>query len=82
MSEELIKVYGTRWCGDCYRAKWLLDRHEINYQWININQDSNAKDFVRQVNNSNLSVPTIVFADGSILTEPSNLELLTKLGLG
>ena len=82
MSDELIKVYGTRWCGDCYREKWLLERHEINYQWININQDSNAKDFVRQVNNGNLSVPTIVFADGSILTEPSNLELLTKLGLG
>jgi len=82
MSEELIKVYGTRWCGDCYRVKWLLDRHEINYQWININQDSIAKDFVWQVNNGNLSVPTIAFADGSILTEPSNLELLTKLGLG
>ena len=82
MNEEMIKVYGTRWCGDCYRTKWFLDRHEINYQWININQDSNAKDIVRQANNGNLSVPTIVFADGSILTEPSNLELLTKLGLG
>ena len=81
MEEYSLKVYGTNWCIDCFRSKRFLDKHKIEYQWININQDAAARDFVRNVNNGNLSVPTIVFSDGSILTEPSSNELRHKLNL-
>lgn len=81
MEKVGIKVYGTSWCVDCFRARRLLDAHQVEYQWINIKQDSGAQEFVRKVNQGNLSVPTIVFADGSILSEPSNNQLKQKLGL-
>jgi hypothetical protein len=58
-----------------------LDNNQIEYLWININQDKGAIEFVGQVNNGNLVVPTIVFADGTILSEPSNQQLKRKLGL-
>lgn len=81
MPEPKIIVYGTTWCGDCRRARRFLDNHEIDYEWININQDREAEAYVRQVNHGNRSVPTIVFPDGSILVEPSNLQLARKLNI-
>lgn len=74
-------MYGTKWCIDCFRAKRILDNNQIEYLWININQDKGAKESVGQVNDGDLVVPTIVFADRSILSEPSNQELKRKLGL-
>ena len=81
MNSEPIMVYGARWCGDCYRAKMILDNHLITYKWIDIDQDPNAKSFVAEVNHGNFVVPTIVFPDGSILSEPSNSELREKIDL-
>lgn len=82
MPEEPIRIYGTRWCGDCARAKQVFKKHNIPFEWIDIEQDDKAVDYVRQVNQGNQSVPTIVFPDGSILVEPSNAELEKKLGGG
>ena len=79
MSHSPIIVYGTWWCWDCRRAKKILNKYHIAYQWIDIDKDANAKDFVGSVNNGNFVVPTIVFADGSILSEPSNSELKNKI---
>lgn len=81
MNEGKIIVYGTNWCLDCFRTKRILDKYKINYQWIDINQEKDAREFVRDVNHGNLSVPTIVFPDGSTLTEPSGKELINKLNL-
>jgi glutaredoxin-like protein len=81
MENDTIKVYGTRWCGDCLRAKRFLDRNKITHQWINIDLNRSAKNLVRQLNNGQVIVPTIIFPDGSILREPSNSELREKLGL-
>ena len=82
LGREKILVYGTNWCFDCFRTKRLLDKYRINYQWIDINQEKDAKDIVRDINHGNLSVPTIVFPDGSTITEPSGQELRKKLNLG
>jgi mycoredoxin len=78
MSEQIV-VYGTAWCPDCSRAKRVLDRHGRIYQWIDIEKDATAADYVVKVNGGNRSVPTILFPDGSILVEPSNSELEQKL---
>ena len=74
-----ITVYGAQWCGDCIRAKRILDQYEASYQWIDVDGDEQALDIVRKANNGMRSIPTIFFPDGSILVEPSNGELLKKL---
>ena len=74
-----IRVYATRWCPDCLRARRLLDQNEIAYELIDIDQNPEGKAFVIEVNKGNRSVPTIVFPDGSILVEPSNQELTNKI---
>jgi mycoredoxin len=79
MSEEQIRMYGTRWCPDCVRAKQVLNRHDIRFEWIDIEQNPEACAYIQKVNGGYKSVPTIVFPDGSVLVEPGNAELENKL---
>src|SRR5260221_5341244 len=81
MSHTTIKLYGTNWCSDCKRSKKFLGEQRIHYEFINIEEDSTGQAFVQKVQNGGLTIPTIVFEDGSLLIEPSNAELATKLGL-
>jgi mycoredoxin len=74
-----IKLFGTSWCGDTRRARRFLDENQIGYEWVDIDQDKEAASFVEKTNNGFRSVPTILFPDGSILVEPSIMELRTKL---
>jgi glutaredoxin-like protein len=79
--QQILVVYGSRWCGDCTRTRRFLDLYQIEYEWINIDRDRRAEKFVIQVNHGYRSVPTLVFPDGAILTEPSNAQLAEKLQL-
>ena len=81
MSQNDIKLYGTNWCSDCKRSKKFLGEQRIHYDYINIEEDVEGKAYVQKVQNGGLSIPTIVFGDGSILIEPSNAQLAAKLGL-
>ena len=76
-----IKLYGTRWCSQTRRSQKILDHNDIPYEWLDIDQDLEAGRFVEKTNRGFLSVPTIVFPDGSILVEPTDAELRRKLGL-
>lgn len=74
-----IVMYTTAWCPDCWRAKQVMGAMKVAYQEINISDDEAAIDLVIRLNNGSRSVPTIVFPDGSILTEPSTTVLVKKL---
>lgn len=76
-----VVVYGTTWCGDCYRTRRFLDSYAIHYHWVNIDEDKSGEQAVLKINRGMRSVPTIVFRDGSVLVEPSNLTLAQKLGI-
>jgi thioredoxin reductase (NADPH) len=78
---EQITVYSTTWCPDCKRAKKFFNDHRIQYKNIDIEKDSQAMAYVKEVNQGMRIIPTIIFPDGSILTEPSNAELAEKLGI-
>ncbi|MCA9921742.1 MAG: FAD-dependent oxidoreductase [Anaerolineales bacterium] len=81
MTEPTITVYGAYWCPDCRRSKQFLGEHQIPYNWVDIEQDKAAEQFVIAKNNGKRIIPTIVFADGTALVEPSNADMAAKLGL-
>lgn len=76
-----IVVYGANWCPDCRRAKEFLGSHRIEYRWVDLEQHPEEVAEVEGRNNGKRVIPTIVFPDGSFLTEPSNDELADRLGL-
>ena len=51
------------------------------FEWIDIDQDEEGRQYVQRVNDGKQIIPTIVFEDGSFLVEPSNAELASKLGI-
>lgn len=79
--QDKIKLYATGWCFQSRSTRAFLDRNQIPYEYIDIDQDKNGEEFVKKTNHGNRSVPTLLFPDGSTLTEPSHQELSEKLGL-
>lgn len=74
-------MYGTEWCGDCRRSKRLLESNGVPYRYIDVDEDDDARQLVMELNDGRRTVPTIVFADGTFLAEPSDAQLAAKLGL-
>jgi glutaredoxin len=79
--DKKLVVHGAAWCPDAIRSKLFLDQYQVPYEWHDIDDEQSSEDFVRKTNGGHIAIPTIVFPDGSILVEPSNLELAGKLGL-
>jgi mycoredoxin len=67
----MLTMYSTTWCGYCKRLKRMLDREGIAYDEVNIEEDDSAAEFVMGVNGGNRTVPTVLFPNGSALTNPS-----------
>jgi mycoredoxin len=72
-------VFTTTWCGYCRRLKSQLDRAGIAYAEVDIDRHENGALLVAQVNDGNLTVPTVLFADGSALTNPSVAEVSQRV---
>lgn len=78
-SAAQLTMYTTPWCGYCFRLKSMLKSAGIRYNEIDIEEDPAAAEFVSSVNDGNRTVPTVRFADGSTLTNPSGKEVERKL---
>lgn len=79
MTQSQITMYSAVWCGDCRRSKRLMDELNVTYTIIDVENDRVAADKVQEINGGVQSIPVIVFADGTHLTEPSDLDLKAKL---
>lgn len=81
MPDNKIIFYGVNWCWQSRRARRFLEKHNVPYKFVNIDKDVDGEIFVLKMNNGMRSVPTIVFEDGSILVEPTNIQISEKLNL-
>jgi mycoredoxin len=72
-------MYSTIWCGYCRRLKGQLERAGIGYVEVDIENDAAATELVMSVNGGNQTVPTVVFADGSALANPSLAQVQDHL---
>ena len=79
MTNAPLTVYTTSWCGYCHRLMTVLKSNKIRFDVVDIEQDPAAAEFVGSVNGGNKTVPTVKFADGSTLTNPSAAEVKAKL---
>jgi mycoredoxin len=72
-------IYTTTWCGYCTRLKRQLERAEIGFTEVDIERSPGAAEVVARLNDGNQAVPTLIFPDGSTLTNPSIREVAAKL---
>src|SRR5262249_37189036 len=74
-----VTMYTTTWCGYCRRLKAQLGRDGIAITEVNIEETPSAAEYVMSVNGGNQTVPTVQFADGTAMTNPSAAQVKQKL---
>ncbi len=76
---DQLTIYSTQWCGYCHRLMGQLDREGVAYAMVDIEHDAEAADYVMTVNGGNQTVPTVVFPDGTALTNPTLADVKRAL---
>jgi mycoredoxin len=76
---EPLIMYTTVWCGFCRRLKRQLAQDGIEVREVDIEVEADAAEYVMSVNGGNQTVPTLVFPDGSAMTNPSAAEVKARL---
>ncbi len=74
-----LTMYTTPWCGYCRRLKNQLAREGIEMTEVDIERDPAAAEYVQTVNGGFQTVPTLLFSDGSTLTNPSAREVKQRI---
>lgn len=74
-----VTMYTTMWCGYCKRLKRMMQDDGINFAEVDIETTPGTAEIVERVNNGNQTVPTLVFTDGSAMTNPSLAKVKEKL---
>jgi mycoredoxin len=77
--EQQLTMYTTVWCAFCRRLKRQLALDGIEMAEVDIERDPAAADYVMSVNGGFQTVPTVVFPDGSALTNPSAAQVKERL---
>ena len=74
----MIKVYGADWCGDTKRTLNYLDNLNVDYDYINVDEDEKASEWVKAQNDGKERKPTLMVGS-NVLCVPSEDELETVL---
>ncbi len=74
-----LTMYTTTWCGFCRNLKRQLARAGVEVSEVDIERDPEAARFVEGVNGGNQTVPTVVFPDGSTMTNPSAAQVQARM---
>lgn len=70
-----IKMYGHKYCVDCKIAQDFFKKNNIDYDYIDVEKNSEKLEEMYNINGGKQIVPTILSSNGKILLEPSNEEL-------
>lgn len=74
-----LTMYTTNWCAFCRRLKSQLAAEGIDIAEVNIEEEPAAADYVMSINGGFQTVPTVVFPDGSTMTNPSLADVKQRL---
>lgn len=74
-----IVLYGADWCPDCRKSKAFLKDNQINFQFIDTEENDWAIPIIKKINNGKRKIPTIIINDDIVLVEPENEELRQAL---
>lgn len=76
-----IILYTSRFCGHSRSVERFMEKHDVPVELINIDGNKEARARLIEINGGYASVPTLLFPDGSKLTEPPIGRLRQKLGI-
>lgn len=78
---EGIRVAGTLWSPQSHDIKDFFARHQLAYQWLDVDADPQARVLIEGASKGDVRLPVLFFPDGSVMIQPSLRELADKVGL-
>jgi thioredoxin reductase (NADPH) len=78
---EGLRVLGALWSPHCHTIKDFLARHQIAYQWLDVETDLQARQLADELCKDNSKLPVVLFPDGSLLIAPALRDLADKVGM-
>ncbi|HEX4863732.1 MAG TPA: FAD-dependent oxidoreductase [Acidimicrobiales bacterium] len=76
-----LTVYGAPWCPHCKRVKRFLAGHRVKYDNVDIDENPEAIERLKQLQDGAQIIPTVVYPDGSHDVNPSDEMLAKRIGL-
>jgi thioredoxin reductase (NADPH) len=81
---EGIRVVGHRWSPEAFQVRDFLARHQVPYQWLDVEEQAEARELVETAEKASGEdkprLPLVFLADGSWIANPSRGELAEKIG--
>ena len=77
---EGIRVAGSLWSPKSHEVKDFLSRSQTPYQWLDVEQDADARRQVEAASPGGQRLPVVFFPDGTVLVEPAVRQLAEKIG--
>jgi mycoredoxin len=74
-----VVMFMATWCGFCRMLRADLDRSGVDYTMVDVDRDDTAAAFVMSVNGGDRVVPTVLFADGTTVTNPPGSAVVARL---
>lgn len=74
-----VTMFTTSWCGYCRNLKKAMDADGIGYREVNIEDVEGTAEIVEEFNGGNQTVPTLIFSDGSAVTNPRIEQVRERL---
>jgi glutaredoxin len=76
---DQVLMFGADWCGDCRRTKSWLRRNDVPFVAIDTDADPDARGRAAEVAGGLTNIPVVLTPDGTVLVEPTSVELATTL---
>ena len=74
-----VTVFMTSWCPFCRMLRAGLQKAGVGFTEVDIERTPDAAEFVMLQNQGNQTVPTVLFPDGSTLTNPPAADVAARL---
>ena len=78
---EGIRVVGHQWSPDSHRVKDFLAGNHVPYLWLDIATSDDGRMLVEGLGNAAINLPCLLLEDGSVLHNPTNREIASRVGL-
>ena len=79
-----LRVLGHRWSPRSYALRDFLARNQVPYRWLDVETAENNTETQAAIKLSGgeaAKFPSVLFADGTFLSDPSTAEIAARLGL-
>jgi thioredoxin reductase (NADPH) len=78
---EGVRVIGHRWSPQAHAMKDFLARNQLPYQWLDVESDPAALQYLGAAGADPAVLPVVIFPDGSHLVQPAAQQVAEKVGL-